>query len=129
MLMMRTLLSRAFGLLALGFALLSLGVVNGAHAAGSGSCPDPSELIRPANPRGAIPAAKEALETKGRVLEVKRGPKSTYAASVKRDCGVQVLGKSIYVVVHPVGYHCSACNLHAYVVKYHDGPWEVFAGY
>jgi hypothetical protein len=129
MFMKRTLLSGAFGLLALGFALLSLGVVTGAHAAVSGECPDPSELIRPANPRGAIPTAKEALGMKGRVLEVKRGPRSTYAATVKRDCGVQVLRKSIYVVVHPVGYHCSACNLHAYLVKYRRGPWEVFAAY
>ena|GEM_PF-6382488 len=129
MFMKRTLPAGAFGLLALGFALLFLGVVNGAQAAVPGKCPDPSELIRPANPRGAIPAAKEALETKGRVLEVRRGPKSTYAATVKRDCGVQVLRKSIYVVVHPVGYHCSACNLHAYVVRYRRGPWEVFAGY
>ena len=66
---------------------------------------------------------------RGRVLEVKRGPRSDYAAIVKRDCGVEVLRKSIYVVVHPVGYTCSACNLHAYVVKYREGPWEVFTAY
>ena len=92
-------------------------------------CPDPEALVRPANPRGAIPAAKDALGLPGRVLEVKRGPRSTYASIVKRDCGVEVLRKSIYVVVHPIGYRCSACNLHAYVVKYREGPWEVFRGY
>jgi hypothetical protein len=129
MLMKCTLLSGVLGMLALGLVLLSPSAAVSANAAPSGECPDPSELIRPANPRGAIPAAKEALGMQGRVLEVKRGPKSTYAATVKRDCGVQVLRKSIYVVVHPVGYHCLACNLHAYVVKYRDGPWEVFAGY
>jgi len=66
---------------------------------------------------------------RGRVLEVRRGPRSDYAAIVKRDCGVEVLRKSIYVVVHPVGYRCAACNLHAYVVKYRGGPWEVFTAY
>ena len=89
--------------------------------AGQASCPDPSALEKPLNPRSAIPAAKEALGTRGRVLEVGRGPGSTYAATVKRDCGVEVLRDSAYVVVHPIGITCSACNLHAYVVKFREG--------
>lgn len=107
-------------------------LAEGAAAPSAGAaqtCPDPAELERPSNPRGAIPAAKEALGIPGRVLEVKRGPRSDYASIVKRDCGIEVLRKSIYVVVHPKGYRCSACNLHAYVVKFRSGPWEVFAGY
>lgn len=95
----------------------------------SRGCPDPSALIRPKNPRGAIPAAKDALGVPGRVIEVKRGPHSTYAAAAKRECGVEVLRKSIYVNVHPIGYQCSACNLHAYVVKFRGGPWEVWTAY
>lgn len=93
------------------------------------SCPQASALERPSQPRGAIPAAKEALGSKGRVLEVKRGPRSTYAAVAKRECGSEVLRDSIYVVVHPVGMTCSACNLHAYVVKFRDGPWKVWTAY
>ena len=93
------------------------------------SCPEAPTLERPKNPRGAIPAAKEALGVKGRVLEVKRGPHSTYAASVRRACGVRVLRDSVYVVVHPVGMVCSACNLHAYVVKLREGPWKVWTAY
>lgn len=93
------------------------------------SCPEASSLVRPQNPRGAIPAAKEALGVEGRVLEVKRGPRSTYAAAAKRACGVEVLRDSIYVVVHPVGMVCAACNLHAYVVKYSEGLWKVWTAY
>lgn len=93
------------------------------------SCPEASALLRPEHLRGAIPAAKEALGSPGRVLEVKRGPRSTYAAPAKRLCGVAVLRDSVYVVVHPIGMTCSACNLHAYVVKYDEGPWKVWTAY
>jgi hypothetical protein len=97
--------------------------------AGQDSCPDATAIEYPANPKGAIPAVKEALETRGRVLEVGRGPGSTYAASVKRACGVDVLRDSAYVVVHPIGMTCSACNLHAYVVKFREGEWKVWIAY
>ncbi|MBS1862893.1 MAG: hypothetical protein JSS68_14415 [Actinobacteria bacterium] len=63
------------------------------------------------------------------MLEVRRGPHSTYAAPVRRACGPAVLGLSIYVDVHPVGMRCSACNLHAYVVRYKTGRWEVWTAY
>jgi hypothetical protein len=92
-------------------------------------CPDVSALEYPANTRGAIPAAKEALGTRGRVLEVGRVPGSTYATAVKRACGVEVLRDSVYVVVHPVGMTCSACNLHAYLVKFREGEWKVWTAY
>lgn len=97
--------------------------------AGGEACPDATALERPANPRGAIPAAKAALGSKGRVLEVGRGPGSTYAAAAKRSCGVEVLRDSAYVVVHPVGRTCSACNLHAYVVKFRGGVWKVWTAF
>jgi hypothetical protein len=98
-------------------------------AARAESCPDVTALERPADPHGAIPAAKAALGTRGSVLEVGRGPGSTYAASVKRACGVDVLRDSAYVVVHPIGMTCSACNLHAYVVKFREGEWKVWIAY
>ncbi|MBS1676439.1 MAG: hypothetical protein JST08_03550 [Actinobacteria bacterium] len=92
-------------------------------------CPAPSTLVRPADPRGAIPAAKDALGSPGRVLEVRRGPHSTYAGPVRRACGQEVLDLSIYVNVHPIGMRCSACNLHAYVVRHRTGRWEVWTAY
>jgi hypothetical protein len=93
------------------------------------SCPAAATLERPVNTRGAIPAAKAALGSAGRVLEVKRGPGSTYAAAAKQACGVEVLRDSIYVVVHPVGRTCSACNLHAYVVKLREEAWKVWIAF
>lgn len=63
------------------------------------------------------------------MLEVRRGPGSTYAAAVKRECGVEILRDSVYVVVHPVGMICAACDLHAYVVKLREGPWKVWTAY
>jgi hypothetical protein len=98
-------------------------------AARTESCPDAAALERPADPHGAIPSAKAALGAKGRVLEVRRGPGSTYAASAKRACGAEVLRDSAYVVVHPRGVTCSACNLHAYVVKFREGDWKVWTAY
>jgi hypothetical protein len=98
-------------------------------AARAGSCRDAAVLERPADPHGAIPTAKAALGAKGRVLEVRRGPGSTYAASAKRACGVEVLRDSVYVVVHPIGITCAACNLHAYVVKFREGEWKVWTTY
>ena len=100
-----------------------------AVTAGQESCPDILALEYPANPRGAIPAVKEALATRGRVLEVRRGPGSTYSASAKRACGIRILRDSVYVVVHPIGITCSACNLHAYVVKFREGGWKVWTAY
>ena len=96
---------------------------------GRGSCPATAALERPVNPRGAIPTAKAALGSKGRVLEVRRGPGSTYAGPATRACGVRVLRDSVYVVVHPIGITCSACNLHAYVVKFRAGGWKVWTAY
>lgn len=92
-------------------------------------CPPVPELVRPTHPRGAIPAAKRALGSPGRVLEVRRGPHSTYAGPVRRACGTPTLRLSIYVEVHPIGLRCSACNLHAYVVEYETGRWEVWTAY
>lgn len=97
--------------------------------ASSSLCPEVSALHRPGHPRGAIPAAKAALGGRGRVLEVRRGPGSTYAAAAKRECGAEVLRDSVYVVVHPVGMTCAACDLHAYVVKPREGPWKVWTAY
>jgi hypothetical protein len=118
------------GLLAV-LALFTLSLIMAAAPAPArqDACPTASGLERPANIRGAIPAAKEALGSKGRVLEVERGPGSTYADVVKRACGVEILRDSIYVVAHPVGVVCSACNLHAYVVKLREGPWRVWTAY
>jgi hypothetical protein len=92
-------------------------------------CPDPSDLERPANPRGAIPAAKEAVGGHTRVLEVKRGPRSTYAELAKRDCGVEVLRNSVYVTLHPIGVRCVSCNSQLFLVKYRGGAWEVWGSY
>lgn len=99
-----------------------------AHIA-QGPCPDAMALVHPGRPRGAIPAAKAALGSNGRVLQVTRGPGSTYAAEAKRACGIEILRDSIYVVVHPIGITCSACNLHAYVVKLREGAWMVWTAY
>lgn len=82
----------------------------------SAACPDPAAIERPPNPRGAIPAAKELVGSETRVLEVKRGPRSTYAALANHDCGVKVLRKSVYVNLHPVGVKCVSCNSQLYVV-------------
>ncbi len=98
-------------------------------AQASDVCPGSSDLERPANPRGAIPTAKEVVGTRTRVLEVKRGPRSTYAELAKRDCGVEVLRKSIYVNLHPIGVKCVSCNSQLFLVKYRDGPWEVWGSY
>ena len=92
-------------------------------------CPGPTSLERPPYTRGAVPAAKASLGSDGRVLEVSRGPGSTYATTARRACGVKVLRDSVYVVVHPLGITCSACNLHAYVVKFREGTWKVWAAY
>lgn len=77
--------------------------------------PDQGKVANPANPRGAIPVAREAL--------------GAYATSAKRSCGVEVLHDSVYVVVHPIGMTCSACNIHAYVVKFREGGWKVWTAY
>lgn len=92
-------------------------------------CPSPGALERPANPRGAIPVAKEVVGSPTRVLEVKRGPRSTYATLASRDCGVEVLRKSIYINLHPVGASCVSCNSQLFLAKYRNGPWEVWASY
>ncbi|MBS1888945.1 MAG: hypothetical protein JSU06_17345 [Actinobacteria bacterium] len=101
----------------------------GRPASAATTCPSVSALERPVNPRGAIPTAKAALGSPGRVLEVTRGPGSTYAGPVRRSCGAAVLRDSIYVVVHPLGQTCSACNLHAYVIKFRHGAWKVWTAY
>jgi hypothetical protein len=91
------------------------------------SCPNVAALVRPANPRGAIQAAKAAsYGHSGRVLGVKRGPRSVYAPSARRLCGQAVLQKSVYVEVHPAGMVCAACNFHGFLVKYRRGPWKVW---
>jgi hypothetical protein len=115
--------------LALAAALLSANPSPALARESASPCPEVSALQRPERPRGAVPAAKTALGGDGRVLEVRRGPGSTYAAAVKRECGPQVLRDSVYVVVHPVGMTCAACDLHAYVVKLRDGPWKVWTAY
>jgi len=124
---------RSAALAACGSLLLlaALAVAGAADAQGSrgGSCPKASQLVSIESPRGAIPAAKKALGARGRVLEVKRGKRSPYAAPARRQCGAAVLGKSVYVVVHPIGQRCSACNLHAFVVRYRSGRWRVWTGY
>jgi len=91
------------------------------------SCPNPSELERVANPRAAIPAAKAVTPGgKERALEVRRGPKSSYAAAAKRLCGVEVLRKAVYVRLHPIGIRCASCDIRVFMVKYRSGPWEVW---
>lgn len=98
------------------------------HAA-TVSCPEASAIERPSNLRGAIPTAKAALGGPGRVTEVAPGPGSTYAASARRACGTIVLRDSVYVVVHPVGQTCAACDLHSYVVRFRSGEWKVWIAY
>ncbi len=110
-------------------AALAVGGTASAQASQGGSCPKASQLVRIKSPRGAIPAVKKALGERGRVLEVKRGMRSPYAAPARRECGAAVVGKSVYVVVHPIGQRCSACNLHAFVVRYRSGRWLVWTGY
>lgn len=105
-----------------------LGTPARSHAA-TVSCPEASAIERPPNLRGAIPAAKAALGGPGRVTEVARGPGSTYAASVRRACGTTVLRDSVYVVVHPAGQTCAACDLHSYVVSFRSGEWKVWIAY
>ena len=123
---------RVLGMLLTLSALLGASLlVSGPAAADAGqeSYPSPSALEFPPHSRGAVPTAKAALGTKGRVLEVRRGPGSTYAAAARRSCGPQVLRDSVYVVVHPVGVTCSACDLHAYVVKFEVGGWKIWTVY
>ena len=91
------------------------------------TCPEVSAVERPPYPRGAVPAAKAALGGPGHVTEVARGP--TYAASARRACGTTVLRDSVYVVVHPAGQTCAACDLHSYVVKFKSGGWKVWIAY
>ena len=93
----------------------------------SSHCPIASELERVANPRAAIPAAKAATSGRNtRVIEVKRGSRSTYAASAKRLCGIKVLRKSIYVRLHPVGTRCASCDSRVFMIKYREGPWKLW---
>lgn len=94
-----------------------------------GGCPRVGKLTWIKHPRGAIPAAKEAYGSPTRVLEVKRGSRSGYAPSARAECGRAVVRKSVYVVVHPIGIRCAACNLHAFVVHYRSGQWRVWEGY
>jgi len=115
-------------LLALSIFAAFLGRPTRSHAAGV-SCPEASAIERPPHPRGAVPAAKAVLGGPGRVTEVTRGPGSTYAGSARRACGATVLRDSVYVVVHPVGKTCAACDLHSYVVKFKSGEWKVWIAY
>jgi hypothetical protein len=122
-----TLVASALGV---GVLVLSLWRPGPAMArVGQKSCPHASALEYPTRPRGAIPAAKSALGSTGRVLQVRSGPGSTYAAAAKRLCGARVLRDSVYVIVHPTGITCSACDLHAYVVKFREGEWRVWTAY
>jgi hypothetical protein len=103
---------------------------SGAAASASTKCPLPSALLRPSNPRGAIQAAKAySYGHASFVLDVQRGPDSPYASSAGDLCGSAVLGKSVYVEVHPAGTRCAACNFHGYLVKYKHGPWKVWVKY
>jgi hypothetical protein len=114
----------------LGLSIVTAVVGNPARSHATGApCPDASAIERPPYPRGAVPAAKAALGGPGRVTEVRRGPGSTYAASAKRVCGATVLRDSVYVVVHPVGQTCAACDLHSYVVRFKSGGWKVWIAY
>lgn len=110
--------------------LVALVYLTAEDAKGNGVCPSPSVLERPQNLRGAIRPAKQALGEPSRVLELKRGPRSPYAVQARSACGgVAVLRKSVYVDVHPVGMRCAACDLHAFVVKYRNGPWKIWTAY
>ncbi|OJU84287.1 MAG: hypothetical protein BGO11_02160 [Solirubrobacterales bacterium 70-9] len=98
--------------------------------AGAVECPDGATLGYPANPRGAIPAAKAySFGEKGRVTVVGRGIGSTYAAAVRRACGQTVLKDSAYVQVHPIGVRCSACDAHLYLVRPKGAAWKVWISY
>jgi hypothetical protein len=122
---------RSLVLVAVCFGAVALSASPAAStAAAAGSCPNSDQLIKPKNPRGAIPAAKSySYGSKGQVTTVKRGPHSLYAASARQQCGADVLQKSIYVVVHPTGEKCAACDAHVYVVKFRGGPWRVWTSY
>ena len=126
---------RRLAVIAVCCSLLPLVALSAAGTAGAqsrsrgDSCPEPSKLVWIKKPRGAIPAAKKALGAPGRVLEVRRGKRSPYAPPARRECGGAVVGKSVYVVLHPIGQRCSACNLHAFVVRYRSGRWRVWTGY
>jgi hypothetical protein len=116
-------------------SLPALAAISAAGTAGAqsrsraDSCPEPSKLVWIQRPRVAIPAAKKALRARGRVLQVRRGKRSPYAPQARRKCGAAVVRKSVYVVVHPIGRRCSACNLHAFVVRYRSGRRVVWTAY
>jgi hypothetical protein len=111
-------------------AALALIAVGAASAASqSTTCPQAWQLERPARLRGAIPAAKRVTGGKVRVLELKRGPRSTYAASARRLCGSSVLRKSVYVRLHPVGMRCASCDSRLYMVKNRESGWELWTSF
>ena len=52
-----------------------------------------------------------------------------YAPSARRVCGAAVVKLSVYVDVHPHGQVCSACDVHAFVVRYRAGRYRVWEAY
>jgi hypothetical protein len=103
-----------------------------AHAAFSG-CPDPQKVLYPHRPfRGTIRAAKRASYRHGKVLKVTRGLRAprAYRLQAKGECGRSVVGKSVYVQVHPRGESCTACDFHSFVVHHRTSRrWEVWTAF
>jgi hypothetical protein len=81
-------------------------------------CPNAASLQPIAHPADAVPAARAATQMqKADVLSAGRGAGSFYADSAARVCGKAVVNASAYIVLHPHGMRCSACNVHVYVVR------------
>lgn len=95
-------------------------------------CPTASQLSRIARLREAVPAVKRIVHLAGRrgvVRKLTRGNQSEYAPSARRVCGAAVVKLSVYVDVHPHGQVCSACDVHAFVVRYRAGRYRVWEAY
>ncbi len=60
-----------------------------------------------------------------RGLHGQSGPVS----QAKGQCGTEVVRKSVYVQVHPIGMRCAACDLHAFLVHFRNGPWKIWTAF
>jgi hypothetical protein len=81
-------------------------------------CPNASALLPIAHPADAVPAARLASGMRNAdVLSAGPGAGSFFAASAARVCSKAVVNASAYIVLHPHGMRCAACNVHVYVVR------------
>jgi hypothetical protein len=95
-------------------------------------CPVASQLRHIAHLHQAVPAAKRFAHLTGRrgvIRELTHGNRSDYAPTARRVCGAEVVKLSVYVDVHPRGQICSACDLHAFVVRNQAGHYRVWEAY